>query len=289
MDIIIISSFAMGLRILILGAERIYLKKLQLYDSLVISTFFSLIASAALTPLLFFIPNIQIQFFNASRFAIISSLSYTVAFFLYVKAISLEDASLIAPLYNSSLFFIFIFGSLVLREVVTIFRVFGGLLIFFGMFMLYSGSFSEKITEIKESRGSIYMFVGSIFLAVGRTIDAYSITRENVDPRLYAFLIYFYVGFYTLILVLLSGRRNKIRAPFKFNLRNLLLAGIANGWAYLFLLIALQAIDLSIAVPLSLLSVFVTAYFAKLFLDENINQRIPGTIVIYIGALLLFF
>ena len=125
-----------------------------------------------------------------------------------------------------------------------------------------------------------------MFLAIGRTIDAYAIPQTN--EILYAILMNFFVGFYLFIIVILTGKVHKIKEIFSNDKLNLIYAGICNGWAYLFLLIAILYLQVTVAEPASLLSVFVTAYLAKKYLGEQVRERVPGIIIILIGSLLLF-
>jgi transporter family protein len=282
-----LALLALGLRITLLGLERIYLKKLERFDSIVIASLFFLIASLFLTPILLVTTDPFIEMLKGSQSALISSAFYSIGFFLYVQAISLEDTSLIAPLYNSSLLWVLIFGFVFLDELVTPLRILGAVMIFVGVFFLYQGKLQDKLRAIKASTGSLYMILGSVFLAIGRTIDASAV--RDVDPRFYALALNFYVGFYLLIGSLIWKRQADIFRSIREEPKNLVLAGITNGWSYLFLLIALQTIDLSIAEPLSLLSIFVTAFFAKIILGEDVRQRIPAMIVILVGSVVLFF
>lgn len=279
------------LRIILLGAERIFLSKNKLgkYDSVLIASLFFLVASLMLIPGLLLVP---LSVYNMHtllpiRFSLFSSLFYSVGFYSYVKALSMEDASLIAPLYNSSLLWLFLLSSIYLPGSVTLTRVTGGLIMFIGFFFLYSGSLKEKLVKIKSSNASILMIVGSMFLAIGRVIDASVIAQTN--EFLYAISINFFVGIY-LFFITLFAHREKINSlkNLSSDKKNLLFAGICNGWSYLFLLIAILYLQVTVAEPASLLSVLVTAYLAKKYLGENIKERIPGIVIILIGSLLLF-
>ncbi|MFX0181940.1 MAG: EamA family transporter [Candidatus Hodarchaeota archaeon] len=286
MDLVIISYFALSLRILLLGAERIFLKQLEEYDSLIISALFFLAGSFFILPIFLFIPiEILLSGLEDLIFAFISSIVYIFGFFAYVKALSEEDASLIAPLYNSSLLWLLFLGLTFLGENVGVLRALGGILMFIGVFFLYSGSITEKIQKIKSSRASLLMICGSFFLALGRTIDTYAI--RTIDPRLYAFSILFFAGLMFLIIAVCTKRYNDGVRALQNNPRVVILAGISNGWAYVMLLIAISGLEVTIAEPASLLSVFVTAFLAKTILKEEIKERIPGMILMVFGAILL--
>ncbi|MGD9552091.1 MAG: EamA family transporter, partial [Candidatus Caldatribacteriota bacterium] len=67
-----------------------------------------------------------------------------------------------------------------------------------------------------------------------------------------------------------------------------IISGFTNAFSYLFLLYALLQIDLSIAEPLTNISLILTLFFSALLFQENIREKIPGTIIILIGGWLLY-
>ena len=93
------------LRIILVGSERIFLTKTKLgkFNSIAVAALFFLFASILLLPGLVLVPLAAYQLKNLKPlgFSLISSLFYAVGFYSYVKALSEEDATLIAPLYNS--------------------------------------------------------------------------------------------------------------------------------------------------------------------------------------------
>ncbi|MFX0051029.1 MAG: EamA family transporter, partial [Candidatus Hermodarchaeota archaeon] len=219
------------------------------------------------------------------KLAFISSLIYTFGFFAYVKALSEEDASLIAPLYNSSLLWLLLLGIIFLDEDVGIFRALGGITMFIGVYFLYPGKITEKIQKIKASKASLLMIGGSLFLALGRTIDTYAI--RTIDSRVYAFSILFFAGMIFLLIAIYTRRYNDGLLALKNDLKTIIFAGITNGWAYVMLLIAIAGLEVTVAEPASLLSVFVTAFLAKLILKEEVRERLLGIVLMAIGAILL--
>ncbi|MFX0115919.1 MAG: EamA family transporter [Candidatus Hodarchaeota archaeon] len=288
MEFIIIAYLALSIRIFMLGAERIFLKQLEEYDSLIISAFFFLAGSFFLLPIFVFISiEKSISGLEDLIFAFISSIVYTFGFFAYVKALSEEDASLIAPLYNSSLLWLLLLGLIILGDDVGLFRILGGILMFIGVFFLYPGKIADKLQHMKSSKGSLLMLGGSFFFALGRTIDAYAI--RTIDSRIHAFLVLLSAGLIFLIIATFTKRLNDGLLALKNKPQTLILAGIANGWAYVMLLVAVSTgLEITVAEPASLLSVFVTAFLAKIILKEDIKERIPGMTLIVFGAILLF-
>ncbi|MFX0124493.1 MAG: EamA family transporter [Candidatus Hodarchaeota archaeon] len=283
---IIIAYFALLLRIFLLGAERIFLKQLEEYDSLIVSAIFFLTGSLFLLPIFLVIPtNTLLTGLEDLKLAFISSIVYTFGFFAYVKALSEEDASLIAPLYNSSLLWLLALSIIFLDENIGVFRVLGGILMFIGVFFLYPGRITEKIHKIRESKASLLMIGGSFFLALGRTIDTYAI--RTIDSRVYAFSILFFAGLFFLLIAIFTKRYNDGLLALKNDLKTVICAGFANGWAYVMLLIAIIGLEVTVAEPASLLSVFITAILAKIILKEEIKERLLGMSLMVLGAILL--
>lgn len=174
-----------------------------------------------------------------------------------------------------------------LDENINVFRIIGVVIMFIGVFFLYPGRIKYKIDSIRSSQGSILMIVGSLFIALGRTIDAYAI--NNIDGRLYAWFINFTIGIIMLIISAFRGKLGIGVQMIKEKPKKVFMAAFTNGWGYLMLLFALIAIDVTIAVPASLLSIFVTAYIAKTILKENVEERLIGMILMILGSVLLFF
>lgn len=288
MILLIVAFMALFFRILLLGSERIFLRKLSQFDSIIVASLFFLGATFFLIPGILLVPyNVWFTGLDDLYLALISAIFYSFGFFLYVKALSVEDASLIAPLYNSSLLWLLLLGVFILEENVTIFRAIGAICMFIGMFFLYPGSPREKILAIQASKGSIFMIIGSIFLAVGRTIDTFAI--RTINEIIYAIAINFFIGIYLLIASIGAKKIKDSILLLKKEPKFLILAGFVNGWSYLFLLIAIMGFGVTLAEPASLLSIFVTAFLAKIFLYEKIKERLLGSLVLVFGAILLFF
>lgn len=67
-----------------------------------------------------------------------------------------------------------------------------------------------------------------------------------------------------------------------------IMSGFTNGFSYLFLLYAIQKIDLSIAEPLTNLSLILTLLFSAFFFKENILEKMPGSVLILTGGWFLY-
>ncbi|MGB9614798.1 MAG: EamA family transporter, partial [Fervidobacterium sp.] len=105
----------------------------------------------------------------------------------------------------------------------------------------------------------------------------------------YSVGIYLVISIYIFIYGLVFGNKpkeyiNLVKTRFIY----LLLGGICNAYSYIALLKAFNYLGVSVAEPLSMLSVFVTMFFARVFLKEKIGFRVIAAILLFFGALLIY-
>jgi transporter family protein len=65
-------------------------------------------------------------------------------------------------------------------------------------------------------------------------------------------------------------------------------SGTVNAYSYILLLFAFTVIPVSVAEPVSMLSMIVTVILAKYIFQERIRNRIIGAVIMLAGAWLLF-
>ncbi|MGC9342611.1 MAG: EamA family transporter, partial [Bacteroidales bacterium] len=120
---------ALAGRILMLGYERIVVKQLgQDSDSVGAAFLFFSIATLFLAPVLFFID--MPADWSFLKWVFLAAAIYSNTFVLYVRSLSLGEASLVGPLYNFNIFFLLILTSIFLGEEITWLKV-GGIFLLF--------------------------------------------------------------------------------------------------------------------------------------------------------------
>ncbi len=129
------------------------------------------------------------------------------------------------------------------------------------------------------------MMLVSLIMAVGRIMDRLVI--EDTSPAIYSFAIYLYMSIYLGILVLLMKNGNSVITLLKERPKPIILGGAANAYSYVLLLFLILVIPLSVAEPLSMLSVIVSIILSLNFFHEGIRDRLVGAIIMFTGALLL--
>ena len=132
------------------------------------------------------------------------------------------------------------------------------------------------------------MIIVSFLIAVGRVIDGLFV-KNTTDPFLYAIIQYWVISLYLFIAILITRRFMTIKTALIANFKHFLLGSFANAYSYILLLISISifGLDLSIAEPLSMLSLLVTMGLSAWILKEKIKGRILGAILMLVGGILL--
>lgn len=277
-------------RVILLGYERIEFKRAGKNQDPLVSTFLLFaIAGVMLLPMLFFA---SFEGIDGLLYALLSGTVYSVAFVLYVHVLSNYDASLVSPLYNFNVFFLFVLSIIFLGEFSLgsfWFRLGGILLLFIGTSLLdLKHSLKESVKAVFTNRGCLLMIVVSLLVAVGRVIDGLFV-KNTTDPFLYAIIQYWVISLYLFIAILITKRVKTIKTAIVSHYKHFLLGSFANAYSYILLLVSISifGLDLSIAEPLSMLSLLVTMGLSVWILKEKIKGRILGAILMLVGGVLL--
>lgn len=276
--------FLLG-RIILLGYEKIVVKKVgDKSNSIVASFLFFFTATLFLLPFAFnkgLFLDLKIL-----KYGFLSGFIYSISFILYVKSLSLGEASLVGPLYNFNVFFLLILTTIFLREPFTPAKLIGLSLLVYGASFLNKQENLWKSLKILFERKETLLMMGSSFLiAIGRTIDGFVVGK--LDPMFYCFFLYLVISIYQFLYIIFRREKREVVKLFKDKTGLVLIAGAINAYSYLFLLIAFKSIDVSIAEPLSMLSMIVTLILAKNTFKENIKTRSIGVLIMILGAWIL--
>ncbi len=279
-----------GGRVFLLGYERIEFRKAGENQDPTVSTFLLFaIAGVMLLPMLVFA---SFEGAEGVLYALISGTVYSVAFVLYVYVLSNYDVSLVSPLYNFNVLFLFVLSIIFLSEFALNtfwFRLGGILLLFIGTSLLdIKHSLKASIKAVFSNKGCLLMIFVSLLIAIGRVIDGLFV-KYTPDPFLYAIIQYWVISLYLFIFILATNKLKLIKTTILSNYKHFLLGSFANGYSYMLLLISISlfGLDISIAEPLSMLSLLVTMGLSAWILKEKIKGRVLGAILMLIGSILL--
>ena len=280
---------ALAGRVLTLGVERIVVKKMGSRADSFCSTFLFFFLGA-----LFLIPFVMFEPIGSWDFlpkALVSGLFYSVAFVCYVRSLSLEEASLVSPLYNFNIVFLAIVAFIFLGEPLTVYKGIGLALLLYGASHL-NRTGSQKTSFLQSMRGLIhntgcrFMMVASLLIAVGRVIDKSNI--QATSPLVFCFFLYLIIAGYVFVYVLIKGRTSGIVRIMKEQPWTAMASGAINAYSYLFLLMAITEIDVSVAEPVSMLGMIVTLFLSRWLLREDVSRRWFAVLVMLGGAWVMF-
>ena len=285
--ILFIILFMTG-RIFLLGYERVSFKKAgEGQDSLVSTLLLFGIAGILSLPLLIFYPFPPMVLLMAS----ISAIIYTFAFIIYVYVLSNYEISLVTPLYNFNVLFLLLLSIVFLDETFSWFKLAGIILLIYGVsFLDKKQNLGKSIIAIFKNRGCLLMSLMSLLLAIGRIFDTHFV-RTGYNPAAYSIAEYTMISVYLSIIILFKHLiKHNVPSPikiFKKRPKYFILGAFANGYSYIFLLAVLNFMDVSIAEPLSMLSVIVSILLSAWMFREKIKQRLVGAIIMFIGTVFL--
>ncbi|MBO8160392.1 MAG: EamA family transporter [Thermosipho sp. (in: Bacteria)] len=275
----------MSLRILFLGFERIVGKEITKGSSALLSSWgFFGFALLSLSP---FATRLSVDILKIS---LISGSIYSVSFFLYIYALSKEEVSVVAPLYNINAIFLIFITAIFLGEKITIYKLVGSFMMIYGVsYLKKSKNFVKSYKSILNSPGAVSMIFSSLLMAVGRTVDGFLTKQEKYDQVGYSVAIYLVMTVYFFLVSFF--REKSFKSYFKFvgkKWKLLILGGICNAYAYVALLNAFKFIDVSIAEPISMVSALISIIFAYFFFNERIKLRFVGTLFLIFGAFIIY-
>lgn len=280
---------ALAGRVLTLGVERIVVKRMGSRADSFCSTFLFFFVGA-----LFLLPFVLLEPMGTWDFlpmALVSGLFYSVAFVCYVRALSLEEASLVSPLYNFNIVFLAGIAFIFLGEPLSVYKGVGLVLLVYGASRLHGNghgpaSFVQSMSGLLHNKGCRFMMAASLLIAVGRVIDKSNM--QTTSPLVYCFFLYVIIAGYVFVYVLLGQRVMGIVRIMQEQPWTALASGAINAYSYLFLLVAITSIDVSVAEPVSMLGMIVTLFLSKWFLHEDVSKRWFAVLVMLTGAWFMF-
>jgi len=288
-EYILVSYLALTARIILISFEKIVVRMLgdrqgEINYNLSATFLFFIFGAIILTPLAAFIPINNLIFLLPCYG---SSLLYTVYSYSFVTSLATGETSLVTPIYSLNGLILIIFSFLFLSEPFTLTKIIGVILMIIGVSLLKDvRNPFYSVRYIISDIPSRMMFLAVTSQCLGRIIDKYYL--PGVHPITYSTILYFFIAFNLFVILLIRGKTKTILKVFNKKPILSITSGLINGFSYLFLLYAMQQIDLSLAEPLTNLSLVLTLLFSLIFFKENVREKIPGSILILLGGWFLY-
>ncbi len=276
------------LRVLLLGLERPLGKRTvegfhPLSGALV---FFGLASVLHIPPLIFLIIFYPPENFNFLPFSILNAILSVIAFFFYIRSLRDGEVSLISPLYSVSVLFVFFLPIIFKRELFTWWKLFGAILIFIGATWLKPKTNPfDSFINLAKYRPAQDMILCAGILSLGRLIDNYA---ADINPYYYALFGSLSLSIIFLLINFVSGTFDQARKLYRKRWKIAWLNGLVNGYAYFTLVAVLGlGVDLSVAEPVSSISMIVSVIMGHLMFKEKIEARLFASILIIGGVFAL--
>lgn len=211
-----------------------------------------------------------------------------VAMFLYIKAISRYDLSLVVPFLSLTPLLLLLTGYIFLGERVSIFGMAGVFTIVAGIYIMNVGDLRDGVLKpfknIFSNRGAVYVIVVAIIYTITSTIGKRIVLL--VGP---SFMSFWYLASLTIaLLMVVIIRREDVIKPLKENILLNLSIGTFVGLAAFTLFSSYKFVPVSYAIALKRSSILFAVLWGRLFFGErDFQKRILGSLIILTGIVLI--
>lgn len=217
-------------------------------------------------------------------FLILSGLATGASWLCYFKALQLGDINKVVPIDKSSTVITIILAAIILDEKITLVKGIAIVLIAVGTFLMIE----KKKSTNSENKSSWLLFAfGSALFAALTTILG-KIGISGVESNLGTAIRTFVVLIMSWIMVLVTGKKDKVKEVPKNEFIFICLSGIATGASWLCYYRALQDGLASVVVPVDKLSILVTILFSYIVFHEKLSVKSAiGLVGIVAGTLIM--
>ncbi len=230
------------------------------------------------------IPAVSFKFYIV---AIVNASLWIAAIFLLIKSLETAELSALIPILSFTPIFLLFVSNILLGEFPNIQGLIGILVVVAGSYILNVSSiksgYFEPIKSIFIGKG-LYMLIVAFLFSITGSLIKIGVVLSN--PAYYLFVVYLFIS---LILTPLFFRRLiKNKNLIKANLKYFLMTGIALALSESFIAIALKAAIVPYAISLKRSSVIFSVLIGfLLFKEKNFKSAITGSVIMFIGALLI--
>lgn len=215
-------------------------------------------------------------------FLVLSGISTGASWLFYFKALQMGDVNKVTPIDKSSIIFTMLMAFLFLGERITLIKVIAMILIGIGTYMMIQKKESAN-TKNKSKSWLLYALGSAVFASLTSILGKIGI--EGIDSTLGTAIRTIVVLIMAWLVVLVTGKQNKIKEIDKNSGLFLVLSGFATGGSWLCYYRALQEGPASVVVPIDKLSILVTVAFSYVAFKERLNKKsLIGLVLIVIGT-----
>lgn len=217
-------------------------------------------------------------------FLILSGLATGASWLCYFKALQIGDINKVVPIDKSSTVITIILAAIILGESITLVKGVAIVLIAVGTFLMIE----KKKSTNSENKSSWLLFAFGSALFAALTAILGKIGISGVESNLGTAIRTFVVLIMSWVMVLVTGKEDKVKEVPKNELIFICLSGIATGASWLCYYRALQDGLASVVVPVDKLSILVTILFSYIVFHEKLSIKSAiGLVGIVAGTLIM--
>ena len=217
-------------------------------------------------------------------FLILSGLATGASWLCYFKALQIGDINKVVPIDKSSTVITIILAAIILGESITLVKGVAIVLIAVGTFLMIE----KKKSTNSENKSSWLLFAFGSALFAALTAILGKIGISGVESNLGTAIRTFVVLIMSWIMVLVTGKKDKVKEVPKNELIFICLSGIATGASWLCYYRALQDGLASVVVPVDKLSILVTILFSYIVFHEKLSVKSDiGLVGLVAGTLIM--
>ncbi len=217
-------------------------------------------------------------------FLILSGLSTGASWLCYFHALQKGDINKVVPIDKSSTVLTMVLAIIFLDEMLTPAKIAAILLIGAGTLMMVE----KKKGASAKAKGPwmLYALLSAVFASITSILGKIGI--EGIDSNLGTAIRTSVVLVMAWVMVLVSGKEDRVKEIGKNELFFIILSGFVTGASWLCYYKALQDGPASVVVPIDKLSILATIIFSRIVFKERLTKKSAvGLVMIVIGTLLL--
>ncbi len=217
-------------------------------------------------------------------FLVLSGLSTGASWLCFFRALQNGDVNKVVPIDKSSTILTMLMAFIFLQESISLLKVVCIVVIAAGTLLMLE---KKDVTGEKKSRVWLpYAVLSAVFAAATSILGKIGIS--NVESNLGTTIRTAVVMLMAWMMVLVTGKNDKVREIPRKELLFICLSGLATGASWLCYYKALQDGPASIVAPIDKLSILVTVLFSRIVFKEKLSLKSGiGLALLTAGTLLL--
>jgi len=207
---------------------------------------------------------------------------------LIAKAYKESDASIVTPMFAISPILVVGTSFLILEEIPTMRGLLGGLLIAFGAYALKidgSKNLTDPLRKLWEERGVQLILIVILIYSVTANIDKIGVNASSAVM----WPLTVYVLSSTFLLPVMMKKSGNWKSKIRTDWKPLGVLGVLGGGSIILQMMAFKLTMVSYVIAIKRLSIPITIIFSFFMLNEkdSFRERIAGSVLMIIGALLI--